>query len=131
MKVHGGGGDQTGDIEATTDTDTTAPDAPSRSDGGQGGRSGHRPDGPARGRSHSFSDLHRLAGEGALSVGGSIASSVLGFAITVVITRGIPTRSAGVLFEAIALFMILSNTAELGADTGLVRMISMYRVQDR
>ncbi len=57
-----------------------------------------------------------------------VGSSVFGFLLVVVISRGLhPARRAGVLFEAIALFLILSNTAELGADTGLVRMVARYR----
>jgi O-antigen/teichoic acid export membrane protein len=61
-----------------------------------------------------------------------VASSLLGFALVVVITRGLhQARVAGVLFEVIALFMILSNTTELGADTGLVRMVSGYRATGR
>jgi O-antigen/teichoic acid export membrane protein len=123
MRLRGGGGDQAGGAKAST---TSAGDGATQAEQPTGPRGG-----PKRGRTHGLTDLHRLAREGALSLGGSIASSLLGFAITVVITRGIPPRSAGVLFEAIALFMILSNTAELGADTGLVRMVSMYRVQGR
>jgi O-antigen/teichoic acid export membrane protein len=36
-----------------------------------------------------------------------------------------------VLFEVIALFTILANTTELGADTGLVRMVASYRAVGR
>lgn len=76
-------------------------------------------------------ELSTLARGGSLSLIGSVSSSVLGFVLVVVITRGLPPRSAGVLFEVIALFMILANTTELGADTGLVRMIPRYRVLER
>jgi len=69
-------------------------------------------------------DLSTLAKGGLVSLVGSAASSLLAFALVVVITRGLRARGAGVLFEAIALFTILSNAAELGADTGLVRTIS-------
>ena len=58
-------------------------------------------------------------------------NALLGFVIVVVITRGQGAKGAGILFEAIALFTILSNTAELGADTGLVRMIPRYRASER
>jgi O-antigen/teichoic acid export membrane protein len=61
-----------------------------------------------------------------------MVSSLLGFALVVVITRGLhQARTAGVLFEVIALFMILANTTELGADTGLVRMVATYRATGR
>jgi O-antigen/teichoic acid export membrane protein len=77
------------------------------------------------------SELATLARGGTLSLIGSVSSSLLGFVLVVVITRGLPKASAGVLFEVIALFMILANTTELGADTGLVRMLSRYRALDR
>jgi O-antigen/teichoic acid export membrane protein len=100
---------------------TEAPPAPS--DG-----QGH---GPAA--SQGFrSELTSLARGGTLTLAGSVISSLLGFALVVVITRGLhQARTAGVLFEVIALFMILSNTTELGADTGLVRMVASYRATGR
>jgi O-antigen/teichoic acid export membrane protein len=72
-----------------------------------------------------------LARRGMLSLGGSIASSVLAFALVVVITRGLGVRGAGIMFQAIALFTILSNVAELGADTGLLRFVASYRATGR
>ena len=72
-----------------------------------------------------------MARGGSLSLVGTIVNSLLGFVVVVVITRGQGARGAGILFEAIALFTILSNTAELGADTGLVRMIPRHRATDR
>ena len=38
---------------------------------------------------------------------------------------------AGVFFEAIALFSIVANTAQLGGDDGLVRFIPRFRVEGR
>jgi O-antigen/teichoic acid export membrane protein len=66
-----------------------------------------------------------------MSLVGSIASSVLGFLLVVVITRSLHAGRGGVLLEAIALFMILSNSIELGADTAIVRMVSWYRARGR
>jgi O-antigen/teichoic acid export membrane protein len=87
---------------------------------------------PAGGGSGSpRGDLNTLARGGMLSLVGSVASSVLGFALVVVITRGLHGSGAGVLFEAIALFTILSNTVELGADTALVRTVARYRALGR
>jgi O-antigen/teichoic acid export membrane protein len=113
--------------------------SPAGAIGGRGadgeGPDGSRPVrglGPRGGDGAYRSELTTLARGGTLTLAGSIASSLLGFLLVVVITRGLhPARSAGVLFEAIALFMILSNTAELGADTGLVRMVSTYRATGR
>jgi O-antigen/teichoic acid export membrane protein len=76
-------------------------------------------------------DLVTLARGGMLTLAGSIGSSVLGFLLVVVVTRGLHAGGGGVFFEAVALFMILSNTVELGADTALVRMVARYRALDR
>jgi O-antigen/teichoic acid export membrane protein len=85
--------------------------------------------GSGHGRSRSGgSEISQLARGGTLALIGSAASSVLGFALIVVLTRGLGTkRAAGVALEAMTLFLILTNAAELGADTGLVRMIAAYR----
>lgn len=77
------------------------------------------------------SDLSILARSGVLSLAGTVTGALFGFALVVVITRGLHARGAGLLFEAIALFTILSNTAEFGADSGLVRMIPRYRAMGR
>jgi len=66
-----------------------------------------------------------------LSLVGSVASSTLGFLLVVVITRGLHAGRGGVLLEAIALFLILSNSVELGADTAIVRMVAWYRARHR
>jgi O-antigen/teichoic acid export membrane protein len=53
--------------------------------------------------------------------------TVLGFALTVLASRWLQPRGAGVFFEVIALFTIASNTLQLGADTGLTRWIAQAR----
>jgi O-antigen/teichoic acid export membrane protein len=53
--------------------------------------------------------------------------AVLGFGLTVLVSRWLQPKNAGALFELIAMFTILSNTLELGADTGLTRWISRAR----
>lgn len=77
------------------------------------------------------SELSREAG---LVARGSVVNivamtlgAVLGFALTVLVSRWLQPRQTGALFELIALFTILSNTLELGADTGLTRWISRAR----
>lgn len=70
----------------------------------------------------------RLVARGsALNIAGMSLGAVLGFALTVVVSRWLQPRQAGALFELIALFTILSNSLELGADTGLTRWISRAR----
>jgi O-antigen/teichoic acid export membrane protein len=76
-------------------------------------------------------DLTRLARGGALNLVGSIAYGILSFLLVVIVTRGLGKDASGAFFEAVALFIIASNTAELGADTGLVRQIARYRALDR
>ena len=63
----------------------------------------------------------------ALNVVAMTVGAVLGFALTVLVSRWLQPRETGALFELIALFTILSNTLELGADTGLTRWISRAR----
>ena len=58
-------------------------------------------------------------------------NGVLQFALVVVVTQALTKSEAGAFFEAVALFIILSNTCELGADTGLTRMIPRLRVLGR
>ena len=51
----------------------------------------------------------------------------MSFGLVVLASRWLQPHGAGVFFELIALFTILSNTFELGADTGLTRWISRAR----
>jgi O-antigen/teichoic acid export membrane protein len=84
----------------------------------------------AAGRSGS-----ELSGTAAVVVRGSVinvvamvAGAVMSFGLVVLVSRWLQPRGAGAFFELIALFTILSNTFELGADTGLTRWISRARV---
>jgi O-antigen/teichoic acid export membrane protein len=74
------------------------------------------------------SDLQAVARGGLVSLFGVISSGVLQLLLVVMITRFLMATGAGIFFEAIALFMIVTNIAEFGADTGLVRTIPQYRV---
>jgi O-antigen/teichoic acid export membrane protein len=76
-------------------------------------------------------DLRMVARGGSLNFIGALANGLLQFAMVVVVTRELTRSASGAFFEAVALFLILSNTAELGADTGLTRMIPRYRVAGR
>jgi O-antigen/teichoic acid export membrane protein len=76
-------------------------------------------------------DLRMVARGGTLNFVGAFANGLLQFALVVVVTRSLAKSASGAFFEALALFMILSNTAELGADTGLTRMIPTHRVRGR
>src|SRR5262249_33087696 len=58
---------------------------------------------------------------------GAASGGILGYLLIVLVTRSLGAARAGVFFEAIALFSIVSVVGELGADDGLVRMIPKYR----
>ena len=66
----------------------------------------------------------RLAKAGLVSLVGGGAGAVLGLVLAVVVGRGLGDTGTGYFFQLVALFMILANVLELGADTGLVRELS-------
>ncbi len=68
---------------------------------------------------------------GAVNLVGAVANAVFQFVLIFVMTRGLGARQTGVLFEAIALFTILSASAQLGADSGVVRVIPPLIVRRR
>lgn len=73
------------------------------------------------------SDVGWLARAGVLNVATLVVQAVAGFALSVVVARGLRAHGTGVYFEVVALFTILANAAELGADTGLVRAVARSR----
>lgn len=62
-----------------------------------------------------------------INIAALVLGALLGFALTVLVSRWLQPRNAGAFFELIALFTILANTLELGADTGLTRWVSRAR----
>jgi O-antigen/teichoic acid export membrane protein len=90
-----------------------------------------RPGGPTDQRARHRGDLRVLARGGTLSLAGAAANGAFGFLLVVVITRGLNPGQAGAFFEALALFLILAQSAGLGADTGLTRTIARYRALGR
>lgn len=65
---------------------------------------------------------------------GMVTGAVLNLVLVFVVTRGLKSHGAGLFFEVVALFSILTTVAAFGADTGFVRTVSRYkaigRVQD-
>jgi O-antigen/teichoic acid export membrane protein len=53
-----------------------------------------------------------------------VSGAVLTFVLTVLVSRWLQPTGAGAFFELIALFTIAFTIAELGANTGLMRLIS-------
>ena len=76
-------------------------------------------------------DAHSVARSAFISLVGAVAAAVLGFALTVVVARGLGASSSGVIFVGIAAFTITSTVARLGADTGLVRAVPRLRAHSR
>ena len=72
-----------------------------------------------------------MARGGTLSVAGFVVSGVLGFVLTIVVTRELGGSGAGVFFSAVAVFTILTHVTKFGADTGVVRFVSAFRAQGR
>ena len=62
-----------------------------------------------------------------INLAAMVTGAALAFGLTVLVSRWLQPSGAGAFFELIALFTILSNTFELGADTGLTRWISRAR----
>jgi O-antigen/teichoic acid export membrane protein len=72
-----------------------------------------------------------VAWAGAVNLVGGATGSVIGLLLAAIVGRGLGTDGAGTYFLVVAIFMIVSNMAELGADTGLVRFASAARATGR
>jgi O-antigen/teichoic acid export membrane protein len=75
--------------------------------------------------------LTRLARGGVLNLVGAVANGLLSALVYVIVARHYPRPVAGAFFAATALFLILSAVAELGVDTGLLRWLPRYVVENR
>ncbi|WP_433477120.1 oligosaccharide flippase family protein [Spirillospora sp. CA-142024] len=82
------------------------------------------------GRRHGR-DLREFARGGAIGLISSIVAAASGFLLTVVVARTLGAAEAGVFFVVVALFTIVAEIAELGADTGLVRTTARLRALGR
>lgn len=67
----------------------------------------------------------------AISFTGAVAQAVLGFALTVLIGRLLGPAGAGLFFTVAAVFFVLSNAVELGADTSLTWALPRLRAHNR
>jgi O-antigen/teichoic acid export membrane protein len=77
------------------------------------------------------SHFREFARGGAIGLVGSVVAAVAGFLLTVVVARVLGPAQTGVFFTVVALFMILTEVTELGADTGLVRSTARLRALGR
>lgn len=72
-----------------------------------------------------------IAWAGAVNLVGGVSGSLIGLVLAGLVGRQLGTEGAGTYFLVVAIFMIVSNVAELGADTGLVRFVAAARATDR
>jgi O-antigen/teichoic acid export membrane protein len=72
-----------------------------------------------------------IAWAGVVNLLGGAAGSLTGLLLAAVVGRQLGADGAGAYFVVVAVFMIVSNVAELGADTGLVRFVAAARATDR
>ena len=72
-----------------------------------------------------------IAWAGAVNLVAGATGSVMGLVLAAVVGRHLGPGGAGTYFLVVAVFMIASNVAELGADTGLVRYVSRARATGR
>lgn len=79
----------------------------------------------------SHSQLGRIARGGALNLVGSVVSAVSSFLLVVAVANYFDENTAGMLFAATSLFVILEALTGLGTDTGLARFLLRYEAQER
>lgn len=72
-------------------------------------------------------ELRRVARGGTLNLIGLVSMGVLGFVLAVVLTHTLGARGSGTFFAGLAVFTILANITELGADTGSTRFVARFR----
>lgn len=66
-----------------------------------------------------------------VNLAGGVTGASIGLVLAAVVSRHLGADGAGAYFLVVAVFMIVSNVAELGADTGLVRFVSAARATGR
>ena len=77
------------------------------------------------------SPLAGVARGGSFAVLGTGAGSILGFVLTLVVTHGLSTTSAGQFFSATAIFIVLQTFLSFGVGAGLVRFVPRFRALER
>jgi len=86
------------------------------------------PAGESASQASGMSAASRIVARGSvINLAAMVTGAAMSFGLVVLVSRWLQPRDAGGFFELIALFTILSNTFELGADTGLTRWISRAR----
>ena len=76
-------------------------------------------------------DVLRLARGGLLNLVGAASFGLLGFALTVVISRTLSPTDVGIFFEFVALYTFGVTLANLGTSVGLMRAVARARSLNR
>lgn len=71
--------------------------------------------------------MARVARGSTVNLIGAAVTGVATFAMTVAVTRGLSTASAGVFFSATSLFILVTSVGQLGTQTGVVYFIARSR----
>lgn len=79
----------------------------------------------------SGNGLGRVLRGGAVNMAGAVVSAALNLALIVAITRAFSQETAGLLFSATSVFLIMAAVANAGAPDGLVYFIARMRVFGR
>lgn len=72
-----------------------------------------------------------VAWGGAANLVGGVLGAGINLVLAAVVGRHLGTTGAGTYFLVVAVFMIVANVVELGADTGLVRFLAAARATGR
>lgn len=75
--------------------------------------------------------LTGVARSGSLAFVGTSGAAVLGFLLTLLVTRGLSTTSAGQFFSATALFFVVQTLFAFGVGAGLVRFVPRLTALER
>jgi O-antigen/teichoic acid export membrane protein len=72
-----------------------------------------------------------VARGGSFAAVGTGLGSILGFVLTLVVTHGLTTTTAGQFFSATATFIVLQTFLSFGVGAGLVRFVPRFRALER
>ncbi|HEY0167146.1 MAG TPA: oligosaccharide flippase family protein [Jatrophihabitans sp.] len=75
--------------------------------------------------------LAGVARGGSFAVLGTGAGSIFGFVLTLVLTHGLTTTTAGQFFTATAVFIVLQTFLSFGVGAGLVRFVPRFQALGR
>ncbi|RKS71335.1 O-antigen/teichoic acid export membrane protein [Motilibacter peucedani] len=82
-------------------------------------------------RSERTTLLTGVARSGSMAFVGTSGAAVLGFLLTLLVTRGLSTTTAGQFFSATAVFFVLQTLLAFGVGAGLVRFVPRLRALER